>query len=400
MRVVVRQFPRPRILEAELATDEALARRDLGTRVRGRRIAITAGSRGICGIASVLRGAAGYLRRLGAKPVIVAAMGSRGRGTAEGQRRVLEHLGITEEFVDAPISTCMEAVVVGRTSGRLAAYCDAVAASCDGIMVVTRIKPRTAFSDPFGSRLTKMLTVGLGKIEGASQIHPQRPAHLSRVVRKIAQIHLSRGTVVAGLALMGNAYDETAIIDALLPETLVEREIELFEEARRLLPRLPVDELDVPVVDEMGKIYAGSGMDTNVIGRWRTPGLPEPSAPRIARILALRLSSRSEGNAQGIGLADVVTERLAKAMDRRVTYLNTITSTFLGRGSIPMTMMSDREAVANAIDTVGIGDPRRIRLIRIPNTLHLERLPVSETLVEEIRGLEGVETGEEVSWAF
>lgn len=400
MRVVTLQFPRPRVLDLERTADEALARLDLGPRVSGRRIAVTAGSRGVNDIASVLRATVAHLRWRGAEPVVVAAMGSHGGGTAEGQRRLLEHLGVTEESVGAPVSTRMETVVIGHTPGGLPAYCDAVAASCDGVLAVNRIKPHTAFAEPFGSGLMKMLAVGLGKVEGASQIHRQRPAHLPRAIREIAEVHLARGNVVAGLAVIENAYEETAVVEAVSPSDLIERELRLFREARMLLPRLPVDDLDVLVVDEMGKVYAGTGMDTNIIGRLWIPGLPEPASPRVARIVALRLSPRSEGNAQGIGLADLVTERLAGAMDRRATYLNTITSTFLNRGAVPVTMPSDREAVATAIDTLGIGNPEEVRLLRIPNTLHLERMLASEAVAEEIRGRPGVEIGEEVPWAF
>ncbi|MDR7523115.1 MAG: DUF2088 domain-containing protein [Armatimonadota bacterium] len=400
MRVVRYRFPRPRVPDPARAVADALASLDLSARVRGRRIAMTAGSRGIANIATVLEVAAAVLRDLGAQPVVVAAMGSHGGGTREGQRRVLAHLGITEESIGAPVSTGTESVVVGRTPDGLAAFCDATAASCDGILVVNRIKPHTAFAEPFGSGLMKMLAVGLGHVEGAAQVHRLGPARLPEAIRAIAQVHLDAGTVVGGVAILENACGDTARVEAVAPVDLIGRELELFKEARLLLPRLPVDELDVLVVDEMGKVYAGTGMDTTVIGRYRIPGLPEPSAPRIQRIVVLRLSPRSEGNAQGIGLADLTTQRLVDAMDRRATYLNTVTSTFLSRGFIPITLPSDREAIATALDTLGLDDPRRARLIRIPNTAHLERLLASETVVEGIRGQDGVEVGPEVPWEF
>jgi hypothetical protein len=400
MRVAIRQMPRPQVADPERATEEALARLDLDARVAGGRIAVTAGSRGIRDVVPVLRAAVRYLRRLRAEPVVVAAMGSHGGGTAEGQRRVLEHLGITESSVGAPISTSMDAVAVGRTPGGLVAYCDRVAASCDGILVVNRVKPHTAFDGPFGSGLMKMLAVGLGKIEGASQIHRQGPARIAESIAAIAGVYLERGMVVAGLAIVENSYDETAMIEAVLPERLVERELALFGEARALVPRLPVDELDVLIVDEMGKIYAGTGMDTNVIGRRRIAGMPEPQTPRVGCLVVLRLSPHSEGNAQGIGLADLTTQRLVDAIDRHVTYTNTITSTFLSRGAIPVTLPSDREAIAVALDTVGLADPQTVRMMRIPNTLHLERVLVSDAVAEALRGVPGIEIGPEVPWAF
>jgi len=400
MHAVVRRLPRPRVPDPERATGEALTTLGLETRVRGRRIAVTAGSRGIRDVVAVLRGAVAHLRACGADPVIIAAMGSHGGGTREGQRRVLTHLGITDAAVGAPISTTMDAEVVGRTPDGLAAYCDRVAANCDGILVVNRIKPHTAFSEPFGSGLMKMLAVGLGKVEGASQIHRQGPGVMADAIQAIARVHLDRGTVVGGVAIIENAYDETAIIEAVPPERLVDRERTLFERARALLPGLPVDDLDVLVVDEVGKNYSGTGMDTNVIGRMRIPGLPEPAAPRIGRIVALRLSSASEGNAQGIGLADLTTQRLVDAIDRQATYLNTITSTYLLRGFIPVTLLSDREAIATALDTLGIADPASARMIRISNTLHLEHLRASPTVAEIIRAQEGTEVGPAAGWAF
>jgi hypothetical protein len=348
----------------------------------------------------VLRATVAHLRRCGAEPIVVAAMGSHGGATDVGQRRVLEHLGITESSVGAPVSTRMDTEPAGRTPDGLVAYCDGVAAGCDGIVVVNRVKPHTAFDEPFGSGLMKMLAVGLGKVAGASQIHRQGPARLAAAIQAIAQVHLDRGAVVAGVAIVENSYDETAVIEAMPPDRLIARELELFREARALLPRLPVEQVDVLIVDEVGKIYAGTGMDTNVIGRRRIHGLPEPDAPRVARIVALRLSPQSEGNAQGIGLADLTTQRLVDAIDRAVTYKNTIISTFLSRGAIPVTLSCDREAIDVAFDTLGITDPGRVSVLRIPNTLHLDRILASDAVVEQIRGQAGVVIGTERPWVF
>jgi hypothetical protein len=400
MRHVRLLLPRPRVEDPERAAYDALSGLDLSGRVQGRRIAITAGSRGIAGIAGILRGAVSCLRRLGAEPVVVAAMGSHGGGTEDGQRRILAHLGITEEAVGAPISTSMETAVIGRAPGGLEVHCDAVAAGCDGILVVNRIKQHTAFAEPFGSGLMKMLAVGLGKVEGASQIHRQGAVHLPDAIRAAAQVYLNRGMVVAALGIVENAYDETAAVEAILPQDMMARELALYAHSCSLLPRLPVDELDVLVVDEVGKVYAGTGMDPRVIGRRRIQGLPEPSSPSVGRVVALRLSPLSEGNAQGIGLADLTTRRLVEAIDRDATYLNTITSTFLQRGFIPVTLASDCEAIATALDTLGVGDPAVARIIRISNTLHLERLRASPAVVAEIGERPDVEVGPEAPWEF
>jgi hypothetical protein len=405
MHAVTRRLPRPRVADPEQATASALAALDIDGRVRGRRIAVTAGSRGIRDIVAVLRGAIAHLRRCDADPVVVAAMGSHGGGTREGQRRVLTHLGITEAAVGAPISTAMEAEVLGHIPWPhdprgLVVYCDRVAAACDGVLVVNRIKPHTAFAEPFGSGLMKMLAVGLGKVEGAAQIHRQGPGVMAEAIQAIAQVHLERGAVVAGVAIVENAYDETAVIEGVPPARLVEREHALFAQARAMLPGLPVDDLDVLVIDEIGKNYSGTGMDTNVIGRMRIPGLPEPAAPRVGRIVALRLSAASEGNAQGIGLADLVTQRLVDAIDRRTTYLNTITSTYLLRGFIPVTLPTDREAITTALDTLGIADAASARIVRIANTLHLEQLRASPAVAEILRAQGDTEVGQAADWPF
>jgi hypothetical protein len=400
MHAIHRRLPGTRIPDVEEATHQALARLELNPRIRGRRIALTAGSRGIAQIAVVLRAAVDHLRRCGADPLIVAAMGSHGRGTSEGQRRLLAHLGITQETVGAPISTRMETVVIGHTPDGLAVFCDRVAAGCDGILVVNRIKLHTIFFEPFGSGLMKMLGVGLGKVEGATQIHRQGLTALPGAIRAMAQVYLDRGMVVGGLAVVENARDEPAIVEALFPHELVEREMALFARAREMMPRLPVDEMDVLVVDQVGKNFSGTGMDPNIIGRMRVLGLPEPASPRIGRIVALRLSPASEGNANGIGLADLTTQRLVDAIDREVTNLNAITSTFLQRTFIPITLPSDRDAIVTAFKTLGIDEPRKARVVRIANTLHLERLLVSQAVAEEMHDQDGVEIGESREWPF
>ncbi len=400
MHPVRQDLSGPRIDDVEAATHRALARLELARRVGGKRIALTAGSRGIAQIASVLRAAVDHLRACGADPLVVGAMGSHGGGTSEGQRRLLAHLGITEETVGAPISTQMQTQVIGHTPGGLPVFCDRVAAGCEGILVINRIKPHTIFFEPFGSGLMKMLGVGLGKVEGARQIHRQGVTSLPQAIRAMAQVFLDRGMVIGGLAVVENARDEPAIIEAVFPHELPDREATLAARARQLMPRLPTDEIDVLVVDQVGKNFAGTGMDPNIIGRTRIQGLPEPSSPRVGRIVALRLSPESEGNAQGIGLADLVTQRLVDAIDRRITNLNAITATTLQRSFIPITLPSDRDAIAAAFDTLSIAEPQEARVVRIANTLHLEHVLVSRAVADAMRRRSGVEVGAGREWPF
>ena len=349
----------------------------------GTEVAVTAGSRGIANISVILREVGAFFRHLGAAPFFVSAMGSHGGGTAAGQERVLRELGITEEEVGAPVRVTGEAVLVGEAQGGAAAWCDALACRAGAIFAVNRVKPHTAFRGEIESGLFKMLAVGLGKAKGAAEVHRAGPAGMERAIRGIAAVLLEKLPVVGGLAIIENGYDETAEIHAL-PSGEMEREADLLKKAKALLPRLPVDELDLLIVDEMGKNISGTGMDVNVIGRWRIPGVEEPAAPRVKRLAVLDLTEESEGNANGIGLADVTTRRLVKKIDFPSTYLNVATTGFLLRGMIPVTMENDREAVFFALNSLHLEDPGAARVIRIKNTLRLDEFWASPALEEEL----------------
>lgn len=387
MARVHQRFQRPRVEDVPAAARAELRRLDLGGRIRrGSRIAVTAGSRGIHDIVPILRAAVAEIRAAGGDPLVVAAMGSHGGGTDKGQRRLLQHLGITPESIGAPFATSMETVELGRTRNGFVAYCDRDAAACDAILAVNRIKPHTGFSHPFGSGLMKMLGVGLGKAPGATQIHQQGPPQMASAIREIAEYVIGSGRVIAGLAIIENAYDETARLVAVPAEQIPDVEVALFPEARALMPQLPVDRMDLLIVDEVGKNYSGTGMDVNVIGRWRIAGLAEPEIPHAERIIALRLSEASEGNAQGIGLADFTTRALVDQIDFAATYLNCIVSTYVQRGMLPMVLATERDAIFAALGSLGLPDPERARVVRVPNTLHLEDVWVSKPLVEGLRG--------------
>ncbi len=391
MARVHQRFRRPRVEDVPAAVRAELRRLDLAARIRpGSRIAVTAGSRGIHDIVPILRAAVEEIRAAGGDPLLVAAMGSHGGGTGEGQGRLLRHLGITPESIGAPLATSMETVEVGRTPSGLVAYCDRNAASCHAILAVGRIKPHTGFSHPFGSGLMKMLGVGLGKAPGAAQIHQQGPGQMAGAIREIAECVIGTGRVVGGLAILENAYDETARLVAVPPEAIPDAEVDLFPEARALMPHLPVDRMDLLIVDEVGKNYSGTGMDVNVIGRWRIAGVAEPEVPHAGRIVALRLSAASEGNAQGIGLADFTTRALVERIDFSATYLNCIVSTYVQRAMLPMVLATERDTIFAALGSLGIGDPHRARVVRVHNTLHLEDVWVSEPLAEGLRSKEHI----------
>lgn len=381
------------------AMEAALDGLRLTGRVRqGMRIGIPVGSRGIAQIPLLLRTVIDYVRRLGAEPVLVAAMGSHGGGTAAGQQAVLTALGVTEPAVGAPIICNTEAVAVARSPDGEPVWFDSVLARCDGLLVVNRVKPHTSFHGPLESGLTKMLVVGCGKAEGARQFHRLGAPRLAGRLQEFGQLLLERLPVLGGVAVLENGRDEIEALEPVAPDGWLESEERLLARARALLPGLPVEQLDLLVVDEMGKNIAGTGMDTNVIGRIGIRGMPEVG-PRIERVVVLDLTEESHGNANGMGLADLVTRRLASKVDFAATYLNCLTATFLERAKLPMVMETDQAAIRAALQS--LGDPPEPAIIRIRNTLALERMLVSPAVLARLAGAAQVEVvGEPVPWRF
>lgn len=380
---VRQRLPRPRVDDVE---GEATRQIEplLARLPRNARVAITAGSRGIRDIAPALRAAARAVRRAGAEPVIIAAMGSHGGGTADGMRKVLAGLNITAETVGAEVHSSVDVATLGTTASGLPALCDARAAQCDGILLVNRVKMHTLFREPIGSGLQKMAVIGLGKVHMAEAIHRRGPSRMAAAIEEVAAVSLAGGKFLGGLAIVENGYEETALLEGVPVARLAQRERELFQQANALMPGLPVGDMDVLIVEEMGKNISGTGMDVNVTGRWKLPGVLDPERPHATRLVVLRLTPQSEGNATGIGHADITTQALVDTIDRRSTYLNALTTTFVERVSIPMIMSNDREAIAAALATTGV-DPAAARVVRIKNTLHLETVWVSQNLLAEAR---------------
>ncbi|HWI53782.1 MAG TPA: hypothetical protein VNT01_16715 [Symbiobacteriaceae bacterium] len=383
--IPVRQrLPELRLHDIPSALTEALERLRLQQKIRpGMRIAITAGSRGISNIPLILGTAAAYIRRLGAAPVVVAAMGSHGGGTGPGQLAVLASLGITPEAVGCDVHGGVETVELGRTAQGLAVHMDRLTAACDGILVINRVKAHTSFHGPLESGLVKMLVVGLGKPAGAAQFHRLGPHRLSGALAEIGAAILERMPVLGGIAILENGHEETADLIPVEAGEMIQIEPDLLRRSKALLPRLPIRNLDLLIVDEMGKNISGTGMDTNVIGRMGIHGIAD-GEPDIQRIVALDLSAGSHGNANGMGLADFITRRFREKIDFEVTYLNTLTATFVHRARMPIVMESDRAAIVTALRTLGSPAEDQVRVIRIPNTLMLEHLRVSPAVLAEI----------------
>jgi hypothetical protein len=344
-------------------------------------VAIGVGSRGVGRIGDVVAALVGFLKEAGADPFVVPAMGSHGASTAEGQAEVLAHLGVSEERVGCPVRATMEAVKVGETPAGVEVFMDRNAYEADSVVVVNRIKPHTAFRGTVESGPTKMLAIGLGKQKGAHSVHAAGWAKIHETIPEAARVSVESGKVAFGLAVLENADEEPYKVAAIPAEKLEESEAPLLEEAKRNLLRLPFGEIDVLVVDEIGKNISGDGADPNVTGRYPTPYAS--GGPSVERMVFLDLTPETGGNANGLGMADVVTERLVSKMDRPATYLNALTSTTPSPVKIPMVMPNDRMAVAAALTMCAGVSPRKARLVRIKNTLKLRRMWISEALLED-----------------
>ena len=369
----------PAAVRAELDEIEA------GSLVKtGDRIAITGGSRGVANIDIVIKAIADYLKELGARPFVVPAMGSHGGATAEGQRDVLAHYGITEETVGAPIEATMDTVEIGRTADGLPVLLDRNAAEADGIVPLNRIKAHTDFKGSIESGLLKMMAIGLGKQRGANMYHRAFFHHgFEHVILTVGSLMLDTGKVVFGVGLVENAHEHTAKVAAMRPNELIRRERELLVEAKSLMGRLPFDTLDLLVIDWMGKNISGTGMDTNIIGRMMQTFEPEPEKPAILRIFVRDLTEESNGNATGVGLADFTTTRLVEKVDRYATYMNGITGLGPQKSKIPFYYDTDKEAIEVALNTIGLTPPEEAKVARVESTLALATLDISEAFIED-----------------
>ncbi|MFD1609310.1 lactate racemase domain-containing protein [Oceanobacillus luteolus] len=349
----------------------------------GMEIAIAVGSRGTDRLVDVTRVTVEFLKELGAKPFIVPSMGSHGGATAEGQKAVLEHLGVTEETVGAEIRSSMEVIQIGQLENGLPVYIDKFASEADGIVVINRVKPHTAFRGPVESGIMKMISIGLGKQKGAEACHQMGFKYMAENIPKMARIALEKMPILFAVATVENAFDKVAEIAVLKPEEIEEREIELQKLAKKLLPKLHFDKIDVLIIDEIGKNISGDGMDPNITGRYPTPYAY--GGPEVTKMAVLDLTSASEGNANGVGTADFTTERLVNKMDRHGTYANGLTSTVVGPTHISTTLENDKQAFQAAIKTANILDFTKVTVVRIKNTLELAEIEVSETLLDHVK---------------
>ena len=355
----------------------------------GARVAVAVGSRGITGLFRIVAAAIDTLRESGARPFIVPAMGSHGGATPEGQVELLAGYGITEAALGVAIRPSMEVRQVGVTVDGVEVVWGVEALGADAVLVVNRIKPHTDFLGGLGSGLMKMLVVGLGKHVGAATFHRAASQHgYERVLRTAAALVLARLPVLGGLAIVENQRHETAGLEVIPAAGLIGREEQLGVEANRLMPRLPFGEIDLLIVDRMGKNISGTGMDPAVIGRmihgYSLSEEVERRSPHVRRLFVRDLTPESHGNALGLGMADFTTDRLIRAMDRNVTITNSLTALSLQGAKIPIAFASDREVLHAALGSLAVNDPARIRVVRIRDTLSVEDLAISTALAESL----------------
>ena len=378
-------FDAPRIDDVSAAVREEIQKLNPGQIVKpGQTVAISAGSRGIANIDTIIKTVVEEMQALGGLPYVVPAMGSHGGGTAEGQTAVLERYGISEETMGCPIKSSMDVVQIDTTDFGMPVYFDRYASEADHVIVVNRIKPHTGFAGEIESGLMKMMLIGLGKHKGAAVYHRAIIHHsFDKIVRIVGKSVREKMPIAFGVATLENGYEETAQIAAIPAADFETAEKELQQKAKAWCPRLPFDDVDLLIVDEMGKDMSGAGMDTNVIGRKRNDRRAMgDETPRVLRIFVRDLTQATHGNAVGIGFAEFTTDRLVEKIDYHATNLNAITGQHVSAASVPMHFPTDRAALAIAMESIGLIEPENARILWVPNTLDLSEVEASEAYLE------------------
>jgi len=387
--VKIRQsFNADEITDVSAALSAALAESGQLQKIKpGMRIAIAAGSRGVAQLSTLVRTAADEVKKRGGKPFVVPAMGSHGGATAEGQAEVLFHLGVCEATVGCPVVSSMEVVELSRLPNGMPVFMDKHAYEADGIIVINRIKPHTAFRGPNESGLVKMITIGLGKQKGAESCHAYGFKLMHNLIPAMAREALAHAPILFGIATVENAYDHVAKVVVASADTLIETDRQLLIEAKAAMPRIEFSPIDVLIIDEIGKDISGDGMDPNITGRYPTP---YPSGgPEVSKMVVLDLTNAG-GNANGVGTADFTTRRLVDKTDFKAMYANGITSTVVRPNAIPTTLDCDLDAIRAAVKTSNALDLEKVRIVRIKNTLQLGEIMISEAMLPEALTLANV----------
>jgi hypothetical protein len=392
--IEVRQnYPASTKLDFSSLIERQFAQAGISEKIKpGMTIAVGVGSRGIGNLSEIVKATIDALKNAGARPFIVPAMGSHGGATPEGQTKVLADYGITDRNLGVPIEARMDVRCIGTVLDGRDVLFSIPALEADGVVAINRVKPHTDFRGPLGSGILKMLTIGFGKQAGANSAH-RAVTHLGheQVIREFSKVILDSVQVLCAVAIVEDQRHHTAEVEVMRPDQIASAEERLLEKARGLMPRLPLDEIDLLIIDEIGKEISGAGMDPNVTGRdgsgYSDSLLAESEGtPRVFRIFVRDLSVATNGNGIGIGMADFTTSRAVKALDLRYTYMNALTSIKLLSSKIPIHFDSDREAIQVGLATLASANPETLRVMRIANTLSLERLLVSENCVKLLTG--------------
>jgi hypothetical protein len=399
MMRVRQSFESPRVASIPTEVASQLGGLDLAQSIQpGQTVAISAGSRGIANIAEIIKATCDFIKTLDAIPLIIPAMGSHGGGTAEGQREIIESYGITEDFTGAEIRASMETVIIDETPQGIPVHFDKHASEADHVIVCGRIKAHTGFVGEIESGLHKMMLIGLGKHEGAKIYHRAiQDYSWLEIVTAVGQSVLERCSVVAGLGIVENAFDETALIEAVRPCDFLEREKELLVQAKQWMPRLPFDAVDLLIIDEIGKNVSGSGMDTNVIGRkFNDHSATDRDGVRVRRIFVRGLTPETHGNACGLGMAEVTNRRTIAAVDQSATAINALTGGHPSAAGMPIAFETDRECLEAIMPTIGLTDPQDARVVHITNTMQVGETLVSESFTDAIAARDDLEVIESV----
>ncbi|WP_058306519.1 nickel pincer cofactor-dependent isomerase, group 22 [Gracilibacillus massiliensis] len=372
-----------------------LEQKNIKTQIKpGMEVAVAVGSRGLDRLVETTKVTIDFLKEHGAKPFIVPCMGSHGGATGPGQKAVLEHLGVKEDVVGAEIRSSMEVIKIDQLENGLPIYIDKLASEADGIVVINRVKPHTAFRGPVESGIMKMISIGLGKQKGAEACHQLGFKHMAEHVPAMAEIIIDKMPILFAVATVENAFDKVAKLDVLLPEEISEQEPDLQKLAKASLPKLFFDQIDVLIIDEIGKNISGDGMDPNITGRYPTPYAY--GGPDVSKMIVLDLTEETEGNANGVGTADFTTQKLVDKMNREATYANGLTSTVVGPTHISTAMPTDKTAIQAAIKTCNILDFTKARVVRIKNTLEIGEIEVSENMIADVEQHENLEKTSDV----
>lgn len=386
MTNVEQLFPDEKIVDVYSEAIKQLATKNIDKLIKpGESVALLVGSRGISSLKEVVKATVDQLKRVGSNPFVIPAMGSHGGGLAEEQRAIIEGFGVTEEYLGVPIVSSMETIVIGETESGVTVHIDKVASNADHIVPIARVKQHTDFDGPIESGLCKMLAIGLGKHKGCATIHKEGFINFHTVIPEVGSYIINKMSIPFGMAIIENAHENVHTVLPVYGKDILEEEPKLLELSKSLMPKLCFDQIDVLIVEQIGKDITGAGMDPNITGRSSLGRSKYFEGPTITRIVALGLSEGTHHNANGVGYADFITKSLFDDIDLVSTYTNGIAAGSPSACNIPVILDTEEQAILAAIQTCPKIDPNKAKIVRIKDTLHLVNIQISESLVEQCK---------------